>query len=186
MRLLLILTAILILSPSAVAQTPGSRVADALGGGYIGGHRIAGKPPNGYDDFLVMWVDDIGICRKGIPVNRKENLLPDLGGRIAVCGRVVFKGWRYPQGVSDSDGKYLSYEFNKAYLIEHKAEPVRLAFDTKAVDGVSYHFEGVYSEHRKDQPGDGRVHLEGKMSKLHKGRKVAETTLRFSPYAIIE
>ena len=186
MKLLLILTVILILSPPAVAQNSENRVAEALGGDYIGGNKIVGESPAGYEDFLVMWVDDIGICRKDVPVNRRENLLPDRSGRIAVCGRVVFKGWRYPQGGSDSDGKYLSYEFKEAYLIERKGGPVRLAFDTKAVNGVSYHFEGVYLQNRNNQSGDGGAHLEGKGRKLQNGRKITETTLRFSPYIIIE
>jgi hypothetical protein len=104
----------LLLSSLANSQTHSSRVADALGRGYIGGNKIAGKHPKFYQQLLVMWVDQIDTCRRAVPVNRREDFLPDASGRISVCGRVVFKDWRYPQGDSNSDGKYRSYEFKEA------------------------------------------------------------------------
>jgi hypothetical protein len=186
MRLLTVLTTMLLLSSLAKGQTNNSRVPDALGYGYIGGNQIAGKHPKCYQDFLVMWVDRIGICRRDAAVNRRQNLLPGASGRISVCGRVVFKGWRYPQGDTDSDGKYRSYEFKEAYLIDLGEEPVRLVFDTRELDGVGYHFEGVYLEKRRVQSDDESIHLEGEMTKFLSGRKVSQAKLHFSPYRIIE
>ena len=65
--------------------------------------------------------------------------------------RVVFKGFQYPQGGSDADGKYLSYEFNEAYLKDQE-RPVRLVFNTNDVDGVRYHFEGAFTENNGKEP----------------------------------
>ena len=186
MRLVTVLTTMLLLSSLAESQTHSSRVAGALGHGYIGGNKIAGKHPKGYQQFLVMWVDEIGICRRDVPVNRRENFVPDASGRISVCGRVVFKDWRYLHGDSDSDGKYRSYEFKEAYLIDLGEGPVRLAFDARELDGVGYHFEGIYLEKGNAQPDEGSIHLEGEMSKFQRGRKVSQAKLRFSPYWIIE
>jgi hypothetical protein len=45
MGLVTVLTTMLLLSSLANSQTHSSRVADALGRGYIGGNKIAGKHP---------------------------------------------------------------------------------------------------------------------------------------------
>ena len=166
------------------------RVADALGGGYIGGNKIAGDRPKGYEDFLVLWVDFNPAAFRKFPLTKQsmkqsvqESLYPDSQGRIAVGGRVVFKGLRHPQGSSTSDGEYLSFEFSEAYLIDLDARPIGLIFDTAPIDGVHYHFEGKYVD---DKTGRDGVHLEGTMRKLRNGEKLTETDLSFVPYNIIE
>lgn len=73
-----------------------------------------------------MWVDDPGICRRGLQVNNRQNFLPNAEGKIAVCGRVVFQGKNFSKGDSGADGKYLSYEFKEAYLVDSRGAPMRL------------------------------------------------------------
>ena len=174
---------ILFLSLPTIAQTPGTRVADLVGGKYISGNKIAGQPPAGYKRFLVMWVDDPGICRRDLHVNTKENFLPDATGRIAICGRVVFQGKHFPKGGSVADGKYFSYEFKEAYLVDLKGTPVRLEFITRTVDGVHYRFNGTYLEPRNENQA---VYLEGNITKFANGQRLTETKLRFVPYVIME
>ena len=88
----LILTLMLSLWLSVAAQTPGTRVADAHGGKYFSGNKLSGETPPAFAKFLLMWVDEIGICRRDLPDSNK--FVADSNGRIAVCGRVVFKGPR--------------------------------------------------------------------------------------------
>ena len=167
----------------ASGQTPATRVADLVGGKYVSGNIITGPPPAGYERFLVMWVDDPGICRRDVHVNLRENFLPDAAGRIAICGRVVFQGKNFPQGGSVADGKYLSYEFKDAHLIDLKGTPVRLEFITRTVEGVYYRFHGTYLEHQNATEG---MYLEGNMTKFVNGQRVSENKLRFSRYVIME
>ena len=174
---------VLCLSLPIAGQTPATRVADLVGGKYISGNKITEQTPAGFERFLVMWVDDPGICRRDVHVNIKENFLPDAAGKIAVCGRIVFQGKNFPRGGSVADGKYLTYEFKSAYLVDLKEAPVRLELITVTLDGVHYRFGGTYLE----QPnGNDAVYLEGNMTKFVNGQRVSETKLRFSPYVIIE
>jgi len=159
-----------------------TRVADSEGGKYIGGYRIAGQPAAGYQRFLVMWVDDPGICHRDLHVNTKERYLPDKSGRIAICGRVVFKGNNFPDA-SVPDREYLSYEFKEAYLIDIKEKRIRLELATETVDGVYYRFSGDYVE----PPNmTGNIYLMGNMSRFLNGQAVSLMTLGFSRYGIVE
>jgi hypothetical protein len=119
----------------SVGESSSSRIADAYAHGYIGGNEIVGEPPEGYGDLLVLWVDQ---CTDRLIAKKQTKDRHDLDSSVTmpVCGRVVFKGLRYPQGGRDADGKYLSYEFNWAYLKDQE-RPVRLVFDTNDVDGVT-------------------------------------------------
>lgn len=167
----------------SISQTPATRVADVLGGKYISGNKIAGQPPAGYERFLVMWVDDPGICRKDLDVRTRENYLPDTSGRIAVCGRIVFEGKNFPNGGSVADGNYLMYTFKEAYLIDLKEKPVLLEVVTQEVDGVYYRFSGTYAEHPSST---SNVYLFGNMSRFVDGKLVSENTMGFAPFNIIE
>lgn len=160
------------------AQIPATRVADLIGGKYIAGYKISGQLPAGYEKFLVMWVDDPGICRRELQLRNRDNYLPKPDGRIAICGRVVFQGKNFPKGVSDVDGHYLCYEFKEAYLVDLKETPVRLEFVTQMVDGVNYRFNGSYLESSIEPDV---AYLEGTLTKLVNGQPVSETKLRFSP-----
>lgn len=179
MKGLSILILTLMLSSPAIAQTSGHRVADAVGGNFIGGNKIVGDLPKGYEDFLMLWVDY--KVPKGYDVSSNDAyrplLIPDKEGKIAVGGRVVFKG---------KASKYLSYEYKSASLIERANEPIRLIFDTEVVEGVSYHFEGTYLGRKGNSSTGNNVQLGGKMTKLVNGQRVAEHTMRFSPYIILE
>jgi len=182
MKLFIYIAALWILSLTA-AQTPATRVADLVGGKYIGGNKLTGQAPSGYEKFLVMWVDDPGICRPDLHVNYRQNYLPDPAGRISICGRVVFQGIKFPKGDSVADGKYLSYEFKEAYLFDLRGMPVRLQFVTQTIAGVSFRFNGSYLETPNETDA---AYLEGKMSKLVNGQLESETKLRFAPFFIIE
>ena len=197
MKVLISLFPILLLIPSPSSQSlavhsqserkaTSHRIADSGGGDYISGNKIVGTSPKGYEDLLVLWVDNVCICRNVDCEGTRKNLTPDSRGRIAVCGRIVFKGWRYPQGDSDFDGKYISYEFEEACLIDIWKKPIRLIFRTKKHDGTSYRFVGSYLD-PPEESGSGIItHLKGKMIKLKHGKKVSETEIAFSPYQIIE
>ena len=179
MKVLSILVLTFILSSSAISQPSGRRVADSIGSNFIGGNKIAGDMPKGYEDFLMLWVDykiPQGYSLNSIDAFRSL-LIPDKGGKIVVGGRVVFKG---------KVSKYLSYEYKSASLIEKANAPIRLIFDTEIVEGVSYHFAGTYLERRGDSSVSENVHLEGVMTKRVNGQKVSENKLRFSPYIILE
>ena len=168
----------LILLPSVIAQTSGHRIADALRH-FIGGNKIVGDFPKGYEEFLVLWVDykvPQGYNLSSVDAFRSL-LIPDKEGKIAVGGRVVFKG---------KVSEYLSYEYKSASLIEKANEPIKLIFDAEVVEDVSYHFEGTYLEKQGDSSARENVHLEGVMTRLVNGQKVAENKLRFSPYIILE
>jgi hypothetical protein len=174
MKGLSILLLTMTLSLPAIAQTSGHRVADA-----IGGNKIIGDLPKGYEDFLALWVDyNVPKDYHLSSVDAYRSLLvPDKEGKIAVGGRVVFKG---------KASRYLSYEYKSALLVEKPGESIKLIFDTEVVEGVSYHFEGTYLERKKDSFAGHSLHLEGVMTRLVNGQRVAENKLRFLPYAILE
>lgn len=153
---------------------PSQRIADAYTHEYIGGHKIVGEPPSGYEGFLMLWVDD---CRLfGIKPD------PNPGSTMVVCGRVVFKGPRYPKGGSAADGKYLSYEFGDAHLVYREGQEVRLVFDTLAVDHVRYHFGGVFDEIEGKGSGGEKKHLSGLMTRIVESQGTIDTKLSFSAY----
>jgi hypothetical protein len=167
-------------------QTPGRKVLNSKGRDYIGGNKIISRIPEGYEDFLLLWVDSLCICRKNVDCDDiRGNLTPDRNGRIAVCGRVVFKQPHH-QGGSDSDDEYLSYEFAEAHLIDIRGKPIQLVIRTKQRDGISYRFIGEYFEKPQTDVEGSRIHMKGKMTKLKDQRLISKTEIAFTPYNIIE
>jgi hypothetical protein len=171
----------------AQRPVPGHKVMTAEAGNCFGGNKIAGTPPKEYEGLLVFWIEHICICRRDVGCEEKRNLEPDANGRIAVCGRVVFKGSAYPQGDSDSDGKYLTYEFAQAHLTDIKGKPIQLIFRTKQRDGVSYRFTGRYLGKSQAGASADRIQLVGTMTKLKSEKRVSRAAaLAFAPYNIKE
>jgi hypothetical protein len=179
MKALSSLVLTLLLASSVVMQTAGRRVADLRGRNLIGGNKIVGNLPKGYEDFSTLWVEY--KAPPGYKTNSDDDynelLIPDKEGKMAVGGHMVFKG---------KGSEYLSYEYKTAFLIEKANEPIRLIFDTEVVEGVHYHFEGVFLERKADGSAQDNAHLEGSMTKFLNGKKVSENRLRFSPFIIME
>jgi hypothetical protein len=59
----------------------------------------------------------------------------------------------------------------------------KLSFETEAVDGISYKFNGSYIEDELTQEGDYAAHslIEGILTKLRNGKKIAEMKAKFAP-----
>jgi hypothetical protein len=177
--LLVILTVHVSMHPPAMQRQAATLKASASESDTcLSGYKIAGTIPKGYEDFLMLWVDDPCICQKEIACdNVKTTLAPDAGGKVRVCGRVVFKGSRYPQGDNNSDGKYLSYEFAEARLAVAEDKLPQLIFSTRQHDGISYKFAGRYS---------ADFQLNGTMIRLKDGKRVSKIKIAFTQYRIIE
>src|SRR4051794_8793173 len=101
MQMLLMLFAILVPVMPAISKSPipvcgqkqaskKYRVADGMIP-YIGGSKLYGSPPEGYEDLLALWVDDRSQ-RGFLGRNYRRYLIPDKNGMIPVLGRLVFKG----------------------------------------------------------------------------------------------
>jgi len=148
------------------------RVASAMVP-YIGGNKVAASPPKGYEDLLTLWVDI--KSPKGYRGEYAKLLVPDSSGVIPVRGRLVFRG----QG---SD--YQNFEFRVGSLIERSGQPIRLVFNTKALDGASYSFRGIYTQ--SQQLSDRPISLEGEIRKFVHGRQTSKTMIRFVPFNIKE
>jgi hypothetical protein len=154
---------VLFIAPFSKAQSNEAehRVVD-WAGGYFAPFIVVGNLPTGFENFSTFIVEYLP--------NQEQNerlLMPDKHGFIPTTGRLITKN-----GVS--------YKFKNSKLIE-RMRSIELNFDTEAVEGISYSFMGKYfynaREVRAKDKIIGYVELEGLLTKLKDGRKVAQAKI---------
>jgi hypothetical protein len=116
---------------------------------------------------VFLEIADLCACRKVNCKDRSKDRIPDLRGKITVCGRLLFEAGRY--------------EFEESYLIDLIGKPIAVFFRTKTSNGTRYEFAGSYPDDEH-----GLLPLKGKITKIVDGRAVSESGIVFSPYRIIE
>jgi hypothetical protein len=122
---------------------------------YVGGdYFIIGNLPKGFKDFDNLWVETAEYALASAEKGYQDIYIPPRGGVLANKKKFIFK----------------------RVAVSRK----RLSFETETIKGVSYKFTGKTVDEIIDV-GEFMAHaeLEGVLTKLRGGKKIAEIKIKF-------